>query len=354
MFFTSLLVSALAIGNTSTSSLPERVSAPIVDDGIILNFALTLEFLQRDFYEGALSQFTQADVVAAGFEDPFYADLQAVFFDEQSHVAFLILALLAAGIEPTNELEYEFPYTDVASFVDLASIIEGVSVSAYLGALSSIEDVDYLTAFGAILGVEARQSSYIRAGLGEAPFPNPFDTPLGFVSLSHAHPAGLSPITFSDAFSNAEKVGVTKDTTVYAVFISGLLKMPVVARITNDSSDYTVDEIPNGVSGQVYVVLSASGVDFADDHTIAGPAVLEASFHDALHGTFLSGCAGLMTVSGVPDWSGAVDASCGMPGGVCALRDPVSVVLAKVEVEENWRGGITVVAESHRLRLVRK
>lgn len=54
----------------------------------------------------------------------------------------------------------------------------------YLGALSSIEDPDYLTAFGSILGVEARQSSFIRAGLGEAPFPNPFDTPLDFVSLS--------------------------------------------------------------------------------------------------------------------------------------------------------------------------
>ena len=65
--------------------------------------------------------------------------------------------------------------------------------------------------------------------------------------------------------------------------------MPVVARIANDSRDYTVDEIPNGVAGQVYVVLSTSGVDFADDHTIAGPAVLEASFSRTLHGTFSLG-----------------------------------------------------------------
>lgn len=33
------------------------------------------------------------------------------------------------------------------------------------------------------MGVEARQSSYIRAGLGEAAFSNPFETPLDFVSL---------------------------------------------------------------------------------------------------------------------------------------------------------------------------
>ena len=64
----------------------------------------------------------------------------------------------------------------------------------YLGALSSIEDPDYLTAFGSILGVEARQSSVIRASLGEAPFPNPFDTPLDFVSLS----SGAWPRSLTD------------------------------------------------------------------------------------------------------------------------------------------------------------
>ena len=132
MIFTSLLIAALAIGKTSPSSLPKRVSAPLVDDGIILNFALTLEFLQRAFYESALAQFTQADFVAAGLEDAFFANVQAICFDEQSHVEFLILALLAAGIEPTGELEYDFPYTDVASFVGLASVIEGVSVSAWV------------------------------------------------------------------------------------------------------------------------------------------------------------------------------------------------------------------------------
>ena len=41
-------------------------------------------------------------------------------------------------------------------------------------------DKDYLTAAGTILTVEARHTSYIRASLGESPFPNPFDTPLDF------------------------------------------------------------------------------------------------------------------------------------------------------------------------------
>lgn len=321
MFFTSLLVTALAISNTSAPSLPKRVSAPTVDDGIILNFALTLEFLQRAFYEGALAQFTQADFVAAGFADPVYANLQAVYFDERRHVEFLTLALLAAGIEPTGELEYEFPYTDVASFVGLASVIEGVSVSAYLGALSSIEDPDYLTAFGSILGVEARQSSSIRAGLGEAPFPNPFDTPLDFneahtlalpfitnfnsgpvklpftafpnLTLQCApdyYEAGRSSVTFTGAFAAAEKLGITKDTDVFAVFISGLLKLPVLAQITNNYSDYMVDEIPIGVSGQAYVVLSNSCIDPSDENIIAGPAVLEVYPTEVVPSTPHAGC----------------------------------------------------------------
>ena len=45
-------------------------------------------------------------------------------------LVFLALALLAAGIKPASELEYDFPYTDVEYFVGLASVIEGISVSA--------------------------------------------------------------------------------------------------------------------------------------------------------------------------------------------------------------------------------
>ncbi|CAL8577416.1 hypothetical protein XPA_003245 [Xanthoria parietina] len=309
MRFSLALAASLAVSVVQSSPLGKRhvVSTPVVNDGIILNYALTLEYLERKFYMEGLANYTRDDFVKAGFEDPFYDNLKEIYFDEQTHVQFLSDALKAAGITPTNELQYSFGTTNPMQFVTLSSVLEGVGVSAYLGAARDIMNKDYLDAAGAILTVEARHTAYIRASLNESPFPNPFDTPLKYnqvfslaadfitggsspVALpfkefpelplqcsQYYYEADRSSVTFSGAFKEAQKnFGIKKDTPIYAVFFSGLKKLPVQVRMTaGNAGDYKIDRIPAGVVGQAYVLLSKSATDFSDENTIAGVSILE-------------------------------------------------------------------------------
>ena len=58
-------------------------NAPPGGDVTILNYALTLEYLERKFYQEGLANYTQAQFVAAGFPDPFYKNLKEIYYDEQ-------------------------------------------------------------------------------------------------------------------------------------------------------------------------------------------------------------------------------------------------------------------------------
>jgi len=90
---------------------------PLVE---ILNYALTLEHLEDKFYREGLANYTHQDFLDAGFADPFYKNLKEVSFDETTHVTFLSGAL---GADAVAECTYQFPSTDVKSFVGLAQVL---------------------------------------------------------------------------------------------------------------------------------------------------------------------------------------------------------------------------------------
>ena len=161
----------------------KRIQKPQLNDGIILNYALTIELLEQAFYDAGLWTFNQQSFLDAGYLDPFYSNIEQFRFDQQVHIAFLTEALRAVGLSPTAaQSHYSFPFTDVASWVKLGSIIEDVGASGYLGLVASFVDKDYLTASVSILGTEARHTAYLRAADGSQPVPNSFGTALSFVS----------------------------------------------------------------------------------------------------------------------------------------------------------------------------
>lgn len=294
MKFSSVALAGATMGLAHATPLTERAG---VTDADVLNYALTLEHLEAAFYQEGLKNYTHADFQKAGMQDPFYMNLKATASDEEQHVQFLTKALKAAGAKPVEACTYAFPATDVSSFLALGNILEGVGVSAYLGAAASIMDKTYLTAAGSILTTEARHSAYLRAALGEAPAAQAFDNPLDFdevytlasmfiVSCPEsngklpvkAFPAltmpSMAPATTGSKVELMAAGGVSMDTKdVYAAFIT--VTGPVWAPLVSTSNGKFEVTIPEGVAGQSYVVLTKGNKNASDDNILAGPAIIE-------------------------------------------------------------------------------
>jgi hypothetical protein len=143
----------------------------------ILNYALTLEYLEAAFYNGATAAKLPLSAQTAAF-------LKIATRDENAHVAFLKKAL---GSKATKEPTFNFKGANTSAdmFMKTAAVLENTGVHAYSGQALNIKHPAYVKAALSILTIEARHASVI--GLlnegakpaGTEMTPNgPFDTPL--------------------------------------------------------------------------------------------------------------------------------------------------------------------------------
>ena len=136
----------------------------------ILNFALTLEYLEAAFYEEAQQRVNGSSELTALIEQ--------IGTDEQEHVAALTASVRQLGGKPVKAPAVEFPYGDTAGFLKLAQTFEDTGVSAYNGAAPLIKSKDVLASAGSIVQVEARHAAAIRLQNKTQPAPDAFDPTL--------------------------------------------------------------------------------------------------------------------------------------------------------------------------------
>lgn len=143
-----------------------RLNATILE---VLNYALTLEYLEYRFYQTAV---TTANLVPAGAPATAIATIRD---HELAHVNFLKAAIAPLGT-PVPEPTFDFtagngsgngPFAGVFSnyslFLAVAQTFEDTGVRAYKGAAADLmSNNDVLTAALNIHSVEARHASHIR------------------------------------------------------------------------------------------------------------------------------------------------------------------------------------------------
>lgn len=130
----------------------------------ILNYALTLEYLETAFY---------ADVVKSGlFKGSDLETIRKFGREEAEHVQALTAAVKSLGGKPAPEPKTEFPLKSAKSVLELAGTVENLGAAAYLGQAANIESPEVLASALAIHSVEGRHAAALNTLLGESITPD--------------------------------------------------------------------------------------------------------------------------------------------------------------------------------------
>lgn len=163
-----LLVAVSAKQAFGAGGLPQQV----VD---VLNFALTLEYLEAAFYKEANSS---SGLIPSKYRQMF----RTIGQHETAHVKLLKSALGSAAVKaPAVDFTAGGQYADVFSnfdtFVAVSATFEDLGVAAYKGQAGNLAGTPVLTTALQIHSVEARHAAAVRPLAGKLGYDGAFDKP---------------------------------------------------------------------------------------------------------------------------------------------------------------------------------
>ena len=157
--FGAFVLAACGSSSTKTASTAAAPAATTssassaTGDIAILNYALTLEYLEREFY---------AKVVASGlFSGKVGSLIKGFGSQEATHVEALKGAVSKMGGTPAANPNGKFPITSATQVAGLAYTVENLGASAYLGQAGNIQSPEVLATALAIHSVEARHAAVL-------------------------------------------------------------------------------------------------------------------------------------------------------------------------------------------------
>jgi rubrerythrin len=174
----ALFIAACGGDDSSSSSKPKSTATAMAASGTeqfgkgdlgIANYALTLEYLETQFYN---------DAAESGMLKGKVLDLAKGFgAEEQEHVDALLALIKKAGGKPAAKPMAKFPLESEKAILELAATVENLGAAAYLGQAGNIQDKEILAAALAIHSVEGRHAAVLNLATNTKPAPGAFAKP---------------------------------------------------------------------------------------------------------------------------------------------------------------------------------